>query len=372
MKKILLPISLLLGSNAYAQIDGHEGHNHGSKGLYGHAHVLLHADYTNKENQEANSRDVYTHTHAHFGYGFTNNFSVNSKIEFEAQTSGHTHIGDAKVTGRSNMFENQQLIVQELMLNYDLKNYGIYAGKFNPSLNMDYHNVPGVHGYQLIEEYTMFERVGAGGYVKLNLGDFGKHKINTSVFNRDNSALSAVLGREREHLNREDGGIGNTGDLDSYAVSIEGKDFFSLNNNIVEGFAYKVSYATQQAAENNEKDEHRYAISSTYKQKLKQNITAKLFFEFQNIDNLAGEAFHDRSYSTGALGFDINKWNFTGLYSFIRNNAGEEDETLDGEIKQFSVTHQFPKNMSIGFAFEDRAEDGERSQRFGMVFGVKL
>ena len=63
----------------------------------------------------------------------------------------------------------------------------------------------------------------------------------------DTTFLSDSLLDQRGHTSKEDGGLGNTEDFDSYAISLGGKDFYSLNNNIAERVSYRLGYAHQEA-----------------------------------------------------------------------------------------------------------------------------
>lgn len=86
----------------------------------------------------------------------------------------------------------------------------------------------------MIEEYKIAERIGAGFKYSANLEDFGTHQINISSFFADTTFLSDSLIDQRGHTSKEDGGLANTEDFDSYAISISGKEFYSLDNNIAE------------------------------------------------------------------------------------------------------------------------------------------
>ena len=142
-----------------------------------------------------------------------------------------------------------------------------------------------------------------------------------SSFFADTTFLSDALIDQRGHTSKEDGGLANTEDLDSYAISIGGKDFYSLDNNIVERLSYRIGYALQKKGSTNDNDETRYSISLSYKENFINQISKTLIFEFMEINHYDGEAAHDRSYFTSSLGLKLYPWSFDTSYQFIDNDA---------------------------------------------------
>ena len=82
-----------------------------------------------------------------------------------------------------------------------------------------------------------------------DLEDFGKHSLEVSSFMADTTFLSDSVLRQRGNTSKEDGGPSNTQRFNSYAISLEGSNFYSLTNNIVEGLSYRIGHAVQAAAE---------------------------------------------------------------------------------------------------------------------------
>lgn len=375
MRKILLTsAALILSANQAFAASNHDHsspHHHRKEGFYGHLHALVHADGIFKADDEKEGRinELYSHAHMGIGYGFNDKFSINSNLKLEGGPSGHSHGATIsnEAEGQDKYFENHQLIAEEITVNYDDKYFSLYAGKFNPKVGFGMHNFGGIYNYQTVEDYSLLEKVGVGGALKYDAGDFGKHQLEASTFFADTTFLSDSLLKQRKNNSKEDGGLANSENFSSFAVSLSGSDFFSLNNNLVEGLEYRFGYAKQHAGIDNEENETRYSIGAGYKQQLTQDLKAKLLFDYLKIDHLGGEEYHDRSYSNFALNFDYKKWNLNSSYIFIRNNAEDDHEGQDGEIAEFSVGYNFNNGLGLALGYQTKDEEGEKSKRIGLV-----
>ena len=260
-----LPMLVLLSAPVYAA-GGHDhgDHSKGGKGFYSHVDVKTHfdrivdADEANEEFDEA-----YTHSHMELGMRFNSKLSINANIKIEGEPAGHhhghgaeeeehhdeeegEHHEEAAAAATDKMFDDHPLLIEQITVNFDDEHYSLYAGKFNPVVGFDYHNFPGMFGYQIIESYVIRERIGFGAKLKHDAGDLGRHTLNFSTFFADTSLSDSLL-HARGNTSKEDGGISNTEDFQSFSVSLGGTDFYSLDNNIAEGLTYGLGYARQAA-----------------------------------------------------------------------------------------------------------------------------
>ena len=147
----------------------------------------------------------------------------------------------------------------------------------------------------------------------------------------------------RGSKSKSDGGLANNEEFKSYAISLGGKDFYSLDNSLAEGFSYKLGYAKQAAGTGNEKAETRFVASLAYKQDLTKDLSTRVFVERMAIDHLSGESAHDRIHTTVGFSFDYKGWNLGGTHTDINNEAGEEDENHDG----YSPRNTFKNSINI-------------------------
>ena len=378
-----LPMLVLLSAPVYAA-GGHDhgDHSKGGKGFYSHVDVKTHFDrIVDAEKSSEEFDEAYTHSHMELGMRFNSKLSINANIKIEGEPAGHhhghgaeeeehhdeeegEHHEEAAAAATDKMFDDHPLLIEQITVNFDDEHYSLYAGKFNPVVGFDYHNFPGMFGYQIIESYVIRERIGFGAKLKHDAGDLGRHTLNFSTFFADTSLSDSLL-HARGNTSKEDGGISNTEDFQSFSVSLGGTDFYSLDNNIAEGLTYGLGYARQAAGKGNAEDETRYSVSLGYTQKLTKDIEADLITEHMQIDHLGGENGHDRSYTTVGLGLDYKNWNVGTTYTHINNDADEADEGHDGHIYQVSLGYTFSNGIGLSIGYKKSDEDNEEKERIG-------
>ena len=378
-----LPMLVLLSAPVYAA-GGHDhgDHSKGGKGFYSHVDVKTHFDRIVDADKASEEFDeAYTHSHMELGMRFNSKLSINANIKIEGEPAGHhhghgaeeeehhdeeegEHHEEAAAAATDKMFDDHPLLIEQITVNFDDEHYSLYAGKFNPVVGFDYHNFPGMFGYQIIESYVIRERIGFGAKLKHDAGDLGRHTLNFSTFFADTSLSDSLL-HARGNTSKEDGGISNTEDFQSFSVSLGGTDFYSLDNNIAEGLTYGLGYARQAAGKGNAEDETRYSVSLGYTQKLTKDIEADLITEHMQIDHLGGENGHDRSYTTVGLGLDYKNWNVGTTYTHINNDADEADEGHDGHIYQVSLGYTFSNGIGLSIGYKKSDEDNEEKERIG-------
>jgi len=359
-----LALFILLAQPAHAA-EGHDHHNHADKaGFYAHldATILYESIYAAPEASEE-VEQTYSHSHMELGYRFNKNFSIDSNIKLEGEPAGHAHGAGALRTG-DQFFDAHPLIIEKLTLSYESDGLKVYAGKFNPELGFDYHSWPGLFGYQVAEGYMLKEHIGLGTKLSHDAGDYGVHTLNVSTFFKD-TLLSGSLMHNRGSRNKSDGGLANTEKFNSYAVSLAGRDFYSLKNDLAEGLSYKLGYARQAPGSGNEKPETRFVASLGYKQPLTKNLSTRVFLERMSISHLGGEARHDRIHTTIGFKFDYKNWNIGGTHTDINNEAGEADENHDGYIGQISLGYTFQNGINVSLGYKQSEEENERKDRIG-------
>jgi len=236
--------------------------------------------------------------------------------------------------------------------------------------------------------------------------------LDVSTFFADTTALSDSLITRRGQTGKEHGGVANTEDFSSFSIALGGTDFYSLDNNIVEGLSYQIGYAEQGAGVNNDADETRASISLEYRHQFSQDVKGRLVTEHVDIQHFGGEAAHDRAYSMVAWALDYRRWNFSVSYLHVDNRVGElsfvhhedehedhhdeeeddhgehdeeeghEDEEhdhaheagaegLDGHVFQVSVGYRFDSGFGIDGGYQYMDEEGETTERVGLMLSYE-
>ena len=382
-----LPILLLFAAGtAYGAGGGHDhdhdhSHDHSddhaatekSSPFYAHIHVTVHGDsIIDAEEADEEFNEAYSHSHLDMGYRFGGGFSVNTTIKLEGEPSGHDHGhggGGGDADGSDKFFEDHPLLVETLTVNYDAQYFSLFAGKFNPVIGFDYHRFPGIYGYQSIEEYAVRERIGFGGALKLPTDDFGSHQLDFSTFFADTTILSDSLLYERGQTDLDDGGLANTEDFSSFSLSLGGRNIPVLTTQPGTGLSYRFGYARQAEGDGGEAAETRFSTSLGYRYQFTNSFGAELLGEHMNIRHLGGEELHDRNYTTGSVRLDYNQWNLGTSYTYIKNDAEEADEDINGNVFQVSLGYTFLNGFEVGVGYKRADEEDEVTERVGFLVG---
>ena len=366
-------LALIIFTTSMNAEEGHEGHDHGAhggEGFYGHLELNIFADKITSVSSDGKYEELYSHSHAELGYGFGEGWSINSNTKLEGGPDGdaHAHGGYATPAGKDHGIDDHMLVLETLQLNYDSDNFSGYIGKFNPVVGFNYHNFPGMYGYQVIEAYQIKEKIGFGGILKNDTGYYGNHKLNLSTFFADTGPFSDSLFFERGHNSKEDSGVSNTEDFSSYAISYSGSNLSMFNNFFMEGLSYRFGFAEQAAGINDATDNSKYSASLMHKQDLSNDLTSKFIFERMHIDNKAGEAAHNRSHTTGGFGLYNKEWSFGTTYTYTDNDADEADEGHNGKVFQASIGYNIAPGMEINFGYKSQDLDDKENERLGINF----
>ncbi len=177
------------------------------------------------DNPDAKLSDTYTKTEMGVGAYFSPYFSAHAGFTFEP-------VFDPGPS-QDRFFGDEGLYVQQLYGQLDLSPVAFFAGKFNLAFGKAWDLAPDVYGADLVEDYQFTERVGVGVSVAKDKTSLGKMTLTASTFFADTSVLSNSLFTNRGQNSIRDGGLSNTGNLDSFAVSLTGSDAPGLEGSAI-------------------------------------------------------------------------------------------------------------------------------------------
>ncbi len=373
----LAAISLLTFTLNPSQANAHgEDHENSNRASYpyvsGHIDLSIHADsIIDAPDEDEEINEVFSHSHADLKLHMNEEVSINTKVKLEGESSGHSHQHSSSFHG-DKYFEDHELFVQELTVNYDNDDIALYAGKFNPIVGIDYHSMPGVYGYQKVEEYAILERIGAGVGLKVDSKNYGNHRIDVSSFFDDTTFLSDSLINQRGHTSEEDGGISNTEDFSSYAVSLGAENLQVPAAKVLNGFSYRVGAATQAKGSGDDSDETRYTAAVGYEVKITEDVSAKIITEYADVSHWGGEEHHDRAYRTAATGLYYKGWNAAVSYTDIGNDAEDDHDDHDGYVAQVSGGYKFDNGIGVDLGYRNSDEDGDKRDTVGLLVSYSI
>ncbi len=171
--------------------------------------------------------------------------SIIATVKFEPVADGPVSTGGAI----DRAFQDHGAFIETLAVEWQaLPRLVLRTGKFTAPFGTGYDAFPGIRLRDNAETYEIAESLGFGATFALvdDEGGWGRHALSAAVFTLDTTSLSSTsitrkrFGRdeaERYRRNsRGEGGPGNTGRLDNYALALDGAEIGALP-----GFSYHLA-----------------------------------------------------------------------------------------------------------------------------------
>jgi len=206
-------------------------------------------------------------------------------------------------------FDDQGLFVETLFLRWSQRRFSLHIGKFDPAFGVAWDAAPGIYGVDFAEDYELSERLGFGASVELGGETVGRHRLGADAFWLDTSPLSRSLFRDRGRTRPADGGPGNTGSPESFALSLFGEGIPPLP-----GLSYNLGFARQQRADAGGRTEHDVVAGLVYSFSPAPALDVELLSEYAHLRHAGGEAA-SRHYFTQGAEVTWRGWNAAVAYS---------------------------------------------------------
>ena len=216
--------------------------------------------------------------------------------------------------GEDTFFDNEGVFIEELKLNYEYEGFAVFAGKFNPGFGTAWDYGRGIWSEDFAEDYEVTEKIGAGAAFTMGDEHTGEHTLTASTFFADTSFLSESTGTTRGKTQKADGGVSNTEDFSSFAVSLDGEDVAGI-----EHLSYHLGYrqlAAGDADPAGTSDDKGYAASLNYMVPFSNDFQSDILLEYVAIRDLNGIGGDKADYYTASIVNTIAQdWNVTVGYT---------------------------------------------------------
>jgi len=268
----------------------------------------------------------------------TENIYLNAGLTFEA-------VQDAQ-PGDDRFFDDHGLFVQVLTLNAEFGGLHVYGGKFGPNFSIAYDAAAGLYGTDISEDdIELTEFVGFGGAYTVSDLPVGSITGSASVFTQDTSGLAESTITQRDRTREADGGPGNTGTLESFALAIDGEDL-----PVPGSLRYHVGYV-HLASETTE-DEDRFAIGAEWGLAVTDAVTVTPLVEYVYFTNAGGTDGEDRDYLTGSVLVEYGSWNAALAYTNRDVSAAPGAQDADDYQFQVSAGYAFDIGLSLDVGYK--------------------
>ncbi|RVU33652.1 hypothetical protein EOI86_21075 [Hwanghaeella grinnelliae] len=306
------------------------------------------SDDPNEERNELGgsvSPDLYFHA--------TEHVYLNAGLVFES-------VRDPDPAGDDRYFDDHGLYVEVLTLNAEFDGLHVYGGKFGPNFSIAYDAASGIYGTEISEDdIQLSEFVGAGAAYTFAETPVGSVTTSASVFTQDTSYLADATITHRDRTREADGGPGNTGNLQSYAIAVDGEGL-----PVPGDLRYHLGYA--HLASDDTDDEQRFAIAAEWGFAAGgMNFTPLL--EYVHFEDAGGVTGADRDYVTGSLLAEYEAWNVALAYTHRDVGAATGVAASDDYQVQLSAGYAFENGIGIDVGVKENRTEGVNTRTVGAL-----
>jgi hypothetical protein len=257
-------------------------------------------------------------------------------------------------------FEDHGFYLEEIKLQYDADWIFGFGGKFAPNFGLAWDTAPGVYGTDFAEDYEFAENIGFGGGFAYSSGTVGTHRVSASTFFQDYSILSdsAITSRGRTRVSN--GGVGNTGDFSSFAVSMDGAEI-----PVAPGFAYHAAFIQRGKGKGDAEDEKGLVFSGSYAVDL-QGVSVTPLVEYAHFFDADGVNDQEREFLTTAVQLEWQNWNLA-LSRTSRDTDRPNASDIDDALYQVSAGYAFDFGLTADVGWKIAEEEGVESQTIGVL-----
>ena len=325
--------------------------------------------YSTDDGADAEFTDTYTTTEGEFSLR-AGAFSVNTLLVLEP-TLDPGEPGDPAAgidrssvdAGESRTFQDHGVFVEALTLDYEFGDLRLHAGKFGPHFSLAYDAAPGVYGTDMSEDTTeIAEMVGAGFAYGFG-GEERRYTLSGSVFTADTSDLSDSMGNKRGRTRERDGGPGNTGSMESFALALDIEQADLLVH--LGAARMTTDYLLDEAGERLEAgadDETRAVAAAEFA--VAEGLTALL--EYARFSNFGGAKDIDAQvFTAGAMMEFEDGWHAAASYT----SRDPERAPADAQF-QISGGYVFASGLELSAGWKWVEEENIQSRILGL-FAVR-
>ncbi|MGE0717076.1 MAG: hypothetical protein AB7P02_16660 [Alphaproteobacteria bacterium] len=194
---------------------------------------------------------------------------------------------------RDRVFGGHGLWLEELYVDYEDDDVGLFAGKFNATFGFAFDHAPIMFGRRIVQEYETADRIGGGGKLKWHDAAGGRHALVASTFFLDSTVTSQSLFTRPDfgapttfrpgRVRPEDGGLSNTRSLESFTVAMTGQGVGGPLD-----LSYTVGWRHQRAGATEAHDEDGLAAGARWTWRLDEGTYLRPLVEYAHFRRFAG------------------------------------------------------------------------------------
>jgi hypothetical protein len=314
--------------------------------LHGRVVVELQSDWTYRSSDATRElADTYFTVEPSFSLALSEEISLEGGLVLEPVTP--------PVGGENRWVDDEGLWIEELFLRYETESWELHIGKFNPAFGVAWDQAPGIYAAEFAEDYELSERLGLGGSLQFGNARSGTQQLSAEVFFVDKSPLSRSVLQSRGHTRERDGGLGNSGDLRSFSVTLRSERLLAIS-----GLSYQLGLSHQDGG-STLSDETAWALAVAYGFPIGNELEVQLLSEYVYQHDADGDA-QQRHYLTGSAAASWRAVNLALSYA-QRNLLRDVASDVNDDLFQVSVGYELGFGLGSGLASLSDGASGERT-----------
>lgn len=243
-------------------------------------------------------------------------------------------------------FDDMGVYIEELGVSFGIGNATtVSIGKLHPVFGTAWDDTAGFFGGTLAEDYELIEQIGVLADVELN----GAGTLSFGLFYADDTGLSRSIGFDRGRNRDTDGGAGNTGRLDNFAVQWSHE---------IDGTRFHIGARHLSAGAGDVDDEQGFVAGIGHS--FAGGFDA--FAEVASFSNFGGSA-DDATYVTLNGAYAIGALTLSGTFA-----QADLDSQGTTDLVSLAAEYEFNNGFTLGGAVAQTDTDGLEDT----VIGVNL
>lgn len=308
--------------------------------------VELQSDFVvDSSDPAAEINNTYATIEGGLSFSFTERTSINATLLIE-QVIDPTS---------DSFLEDHGFYAEELFLSHDFGPAQVVLGKFNPAFGSAWDVAPGIYGADFAEDYEITEKLGAAVIIPFAAGG-GEHELSFALFQADRTILSDSIGTERGQNSLPAGGVSNTSDPESVALSLSG----AFGDT---GYNFGVQY--QAKGRGDAADQTGVVFGLTHAVET-GSFPLELLAELAWFDEFDGSR-NSATFATLGVAAPVGPVTVSAVYSLrdVQTQPTDHLATVSAEMELFENF-----TAAIGYRYGD--EGGEDSHTIGTLFAYEF
>jgi hypothetical protein len=275
-------------------------------------------------------------------------FQLTQALSFELEASYNT-AGD----GEFFALGTQEFFIETLKAKYRGEYWGVEYGKLDMIYDI-WDKSSGLFGSFQGDDLTLSEVIGVRVWHEFSDSYDEIHTVHTGLFQVDTTLLSSsLIADEVNRIERENGGLANTGKYNNWFVSINGvAPFDDASWEYTLGVVYQSPGDTGDEDDEKENRELSFLSSVSDEITLANEVEVKRFLEILYRDGADG---FDRDALTIALGMslDVDLWSYSASYSsrITEDNENSNSRNVDHNL-DFYAGYVFNSGIYLDLGYQ--------------------